>query len=360
MRPVSPALPEKGEGSEVARESNKSLLVGDHSFTIHPDDVCEWISSMKNLLNDTLESVFTGQTEQVFRRNLGPRVRIDLHCHSSFSEEQLKFLPGMVWHPLCTPEALYDLAKERGMDFVTITDHDTIDGCKALVDRRGPLRDFVFGEEVSVSFPEDGTIIHVNVYDINEEQHREIQRLRDNIYDLVAYLRRIDKLYVLNHMTWTEQHRVLTTWQIEAMMQLFDVFEGLNGARSYMHNGFVWQATAEHDKVLVGGSDSHTYRVGTTYTRTQGATAGELMANIRAGHAVPCGAFGTPEKLREDVWLTLQRVAEERLAEATGRWQRFKYRSIRRAAKTLHPLVCLGYHKHQDALIRGFVQALPA
>src|SRR5262245_60687428 len=86
--------------------------------------------------------------------------RIDLHCHSTFSDETLQFLPGFVYHPLLTPEEIYDLAKSRGMDFVTITDHDTIDGCKALVDRRGDLPDFISGEEVSVAFPEDGTIVH--------------------------------------------------------------------------------------------------------------------------------------------------------------------------------------------------------
>ncbi|MCK4341491.1 MAG: hypothetical protein KAY37_07205 [Phycisphaerae bacterium] len=289
-----------------------------------------------------------------------PAARIDLHCHSSFSEERLNYLPGLAWYPLLEPEGVYDLAQRRGMDFVTITDHDTIDGCKALIDRRGVLQDFIFGEEVSVRFPEDGTLIHINVFDHDEQQHREIQRRRDNLYELVGYLREIDKLFVLNHMTWTAQQRVLTGRQIEVLLELFDVFEGLNGVRSYMHNALAWQAAGGCDKVLVGGSDSHTFRVGTTYTRTQGATKAEVLASIAAGRALPCGAFGTPEKLREDVWLTLQKTVEQRLAEATGRWQRFKYRSVRRLAQTLHPLACLGYHKHQDVLMRGFTQALPA
>ncbi len=315
---------------------------------------------MRHLLTSSLESVFRDGANRSWASPADPVARIDLHCHSSFSIERLKYLPGLVWRPLLEPEALYELARKRGMSFVTITDHDTIDGCKALIDRRGPLPDFVFGEEVSVRFPEDGTIIHVNVYDIDEEQHDEIQRLRHNIYELIPYLRQINKLYVLNHMTWTEQQKVLTPWQIEAMLELFDVFEGLNGARSYMHNAFVWQATGRHEKVLVGGSDSHTFRVGTTYTRSAGATVGDLLAHIQAGHAVPCGSFGTPEKLREDVWLTIQRTVELRLAEETSRWQRVGYRALRQAGRYLSPLACLGYHKHQDLLIRSFVRALPA
>ncbi len=286
-------------------------------------------------------------------------VKVDLHCHSTFSDERLKYLPGIVYHPLAEPEESYDLAKSRGMDFVTLTDHDTIDGCKALIDRRGELDDFIFGEEVSAAFPEDGTVIHMNVFDHDEEQHREIQRLRRNIYELIDYLRKIDKLFVINHLTWTAQHRVLKPAQLEAILEHFDVFEGLNGTRSYAHNAFVWKATRDRNKSLVGGSDSHTNRVGTTYTLTEGTTKAEVLNNIQAGLAVPHGAFGTPEKLRDDVWLVLQANVERRMAEASGRWDRFVCRTVERIGRRLHPLVLLGYHKHQDVLIRGFMRSLP-
>lgn len=285
--------------------------------------------------------------------------KIDLHCHSRYSVETLAFLPGMSWNPLLEPWEVYDLAKARGMDFVTITDHDRIDGCRALLDRRGDLPDFIIGEEVSVAFPEDGTVVHVNVYDHDEEQHREIQRLRGNLYELVGYLRGIGKLFVLNHLTWTEQHRALTTAQLERILELFPVFEGLNGARSYAHNAFVWRATAGRNKTLVGGSDSHTHRVGTTYTLSAGETKAELLANIQRGYAVPCGAFGTPEKLRDDVWAVFHATVERRIAAATSYWERLACRTFRKIVAALHPLACRGYHRHQDTLIREFAAALP-
>jgi predicted metal-dependent phosphoesterase TrpH len=318
---------------------------------------------MSDLL--TLVPEFTSANRSITRpasvrwtRSTG--TRFDLHCHSTFSDETIQFLPGFVFHPLLKPEEVYDLAKQRGMDFVTITDHDTIDGCKDLLDRRGDLPDFIIGEEVSVAFPEDGTIVHVNVYDIDEAQHRECQRLRPNIYDLVHYLNRIDKLFVLNHLTWTEQHRALQRWQIEAMLEYFPVFEGINGTRSYAHNAFAWCATQGHGKVLVGGSDSHTSRVGTTYTRTCGTTKHEVIAGIRAGVAEPCGGFGTPEKFREDVWLVLSKEVERRLAEASSIWYRAACRTVRRFGQLTYPLACLGYHTRQNMLIRQFLRALPA
>jgi len=286
--------------------------------------------------------------------------RMDLHCHSTFSAERVRWLPGLMFYPLLEPEELYDLAKARGMDFVTITDHDTIDGCKALFDRRGNLPDFIIGEEVTVGFPEDGTIIHVNAYDIDERQHAEVQRLRENVYDLVDFLRGIDKLFVLNHMTWTKQRRVLKTWQVEAMLELFDVFEGLNGTRSYAHNAFVRHVTRGHGKVLVAGSDSHTHRVGTTYTLSEGKTAGELIAAIRAGQAAPCGAFGTSEQFRDDVWITLQRTIERHMTEASSAWKRATCHVAQGLGRVAYPFVCLGYHARQNLLIRKSLQAIPA
>ncbi|MBL8878529.1 MAG: hypothetical protein JNG88_05355 [Phycisphaerales bacterium] len=285
--------------------------------------------------------------------------RIDLHCHSTFSDETVRWLPGILFHPLLTPEETYRAAKSRGMDFVTITDHDTIDGCKALLDRHGPLSDFIIGEEVSVVFPDDKLLIHVNVFDINEEQHREIQRVRTNIHEFVDYVRRIDKLFVLNHMTWNEQHRPLTRKHIEIMLQLFPIFEGINGTRSYAHNAFAWFATRGHDKVLVGGSDSHTNRVGTTYTLTRGESRLELIAAIRAGQAEACGAFGTAEKFREDVWTLIQKNMERRVEEATSAWERTLCRIVRRVGRVVYPTVCLGYHARQASLIRDSLREVP-
>jgi len=285
--------------------------------------------------------------------------RIDLHCHSTFSRETTRWVPGLAFRGLLEPAELYDLAKARGMDFVTITDHDTIDGCKALLDERGPLPDFIVGEELTTRFPEDGLVVHINVYDIDEREHAELQRLRPNLYDVVDFLRRAGRLYVLNHMTWTAQYRPLKTWQIERMLELFPVFEALNGTRRYAQNAFVWYATRGHAKVLVAGSDSHTHRVGRTYTFSAGATKAELLANLRAGRAEPCGAFGTPEQLRDDVWLILHKTLERHIAEASSAWQRWSCRLARRLGQLTYPYVCLGYDACQNLLMRRSLRAIP-
>ena len=57
-------------------------------------------------------------------------VRADLHCHSTASQVSKLGVQRRAGLPECgtPPEEVYALAKRRGMDFVTITDHDTIDG----------------------------------------------------------------------------------------------------------------------------------------------------------------------------------------------------------------------------------------
>lgn len=286
--------------------------------------------------------------------------KVDLHCHTTFSDETLRWLPGLVYKPTDTPEQVYALAKARGMDFVTITDHDTIDGCKALLDRFGPLPDFFVGEEISAAFPDDGTIVHINVFDHTEAQHREAQRLRGNIFELTAYLRGIGKLFVLNHMTWTEQHRVLSRAQLDAVLDIFDVFEGVNGGRTAAHNAFVFQATHQCGKTVVAGSDSHTNRVGTTYTLSSGDTPAAWLASVQAGVAACFGEDGSREKLCEDTWRVIRHNLDHWISVAGSRWQRLLCRAIRAAGSRLHPLACHGYDRRQDALMRGFLELVSA
>jgi len=63
--------------------------------------------------------------------------RVDMHCHSTASHFSKLGVQRSLGLPECAtpPEEVYELAKRRGMDFVTITDHDTIDGCLEIADR---------------------------------------------------------------------------------------------------------------------------------------------------------------------------------------------------------------------------------
>src|SRR5665811_2448010 len=113
-------------------------------------------------------------------------VKIDLHVHSSFSDRPYSWFLRSSRAAECytSPATVYATAKARGMNLVTLCDHDTIDGALEL---RALADDTFISEEVSARFPEDGCIVHTIAVDISETQHKEIQALRGNVYELVSY-----------------------------------------------------------------------------------------------------------------------------------------------------------------------------
>src|SRR5262245_55677616 len=188
--------------------------------------------------------------------------KADLHCHSVYSTFKY-FRIANTRDSYNRPEEVYRLAKERGMDFVTITDHDSIDGCLALLDRRPDLPDFFISEEVETWFPDTLQLIDVNVFDIDEKQHAEISRRQRNNYDLHEYLREEKIIASANHMFQNYRMRNSPRGYFEEMLRMFDIFEVKNGAMTSHHNRLVEDLMAvvreKRGAVsLVAGSDAHT------------------------------------------------------------------------------------------------------
>nr|MBA4116565.1 PHP domain-containing protein [Rubrobacter sp.] len=125
--------------------------------------------------------------------------RVDLHLHSRASGAATSWwVKGLgadveVQESYTPPEESYRMAKKAGMDFVTLTDHETIEGALTLLHHP----DFFIGEEVSSFFPEDGNQVDVLVYGLDAGIHREAQARRKNVYDLVDYLREAGVVHVL-------------------------------------------------------------------------------------------------------------------------------------------------------------------
>ena len=90
--------------------------------------------------------------------------RVDLHCHSTASEVSQLGIQRSLGLPECAtpPDEVYELAKRRGMEFVTITDHDTIDGCLEIVDRD----DVFISEELTVWFRGEPQAVHLLCFGI--------------------------------------------------------------------------------------------------------------------------------------------------------------------------------------------------
>ena len=116
------------------------------------------------------------------------------------------------------------------MNYVTITDHDTISGALEIAH----LPQVFISEEISAFFPDDKCEIHVLAWNITEAQHREISLLRHNIFDLVPYLMGQGIAHACAHPLCAANNR-LTLEHVEQLVLLFSVFE-LNGARNNVQN----------------------------------------------------------------------------------------------------------------------------
>ena len=224
-----------------------------------------------------------------------PLKRADLHVHTKASI--FKYFKAANSHDSYNePEEVYRLAKARGMDFVTFSDHDTIEGCLRFQDRHPDLTDFFVSVEVETWFPKTGHRIHVNVFDLDRRQHAVIDRKRRNIFDLVEYLRAEDLLFSANHLFQSYRMRQAPEDFFTKMLELFDVFEVKNGSMAYQHNALVEDllttAKEKHGSLaLIGGSDAHTYPpVASVFTLAPGATWREFLASVRDGE---CLSWGT-------------------------------------------------------------------
>jgi len=236
--------------------------------------------------------------------------RADLHCHSRFSIFKY-FRRANTRDCYNAPEDVYRIAKERGMSFVTLTDHDSIDGALYLLNKHPDMTDFFIGEEVETYFEETGQRIHVGVWGLNEEQHREIQRLRRNIRELVPYLKQQQLAFGINHLFQNYRMKNVASRYIGELIEMFDIFEVMNGAMASFHNKMVQQlvVTLQADgrrMSMVGGSDAHTLKhVAKVHTVSKGETPLEFIDNVRRGD---CFAWGSEMRFRDlvaDIYLLM-------------------------------------------------------
>lgn len=250
-------------------------------------------------------------------------MKLDTHVHSLYSGYST--IPGLnrlMRESYNTPRAIYRRAKSRGMHLVTITDHDRIDGVLTIAH----FDDVIVGCEVTAMFPDSDVRVHLGVLNITEAQHREIDRLRANIYDLLRYLRQ-ERIFVsLNHVASRVNGRI-TGQHLAAMLPWIDGFETRNGSRLAIQNRTAERLAADHGKVHIGGSDAHTLRgVGLTWIEAPFAHSRQAFIDeLRAGRIRPGGRHGSSLTMASDVLRMTSSLYCEHgraLIEKPWRWRR--------------------------------------
>jgi hypothetical protein len=194
------------------------------------------------------------------------------------------------------------------MDLVTVTDHDSIGAAESL--RHRP--DFFISEEVTCVMP-SGSIAHIGIYDITDRQHAEIQRRRNDLGALLAYITERRLLFTIHHMFSAltgRRHRE----DFPLFKEYFPAVETRSGQMLPGHNRYA-ESFAEHwGKAGLGGSDSHALpSAGTAYTEVVHArNKAEFFEGIRAGEAVAAGGHGGYFKLTRDIFCITAGMMRER------------------------------------------------
>lgn len=247
--------------------------------------------------------------------------RAELHLHSRASTDTGSWFlnRGALPESYTEPEAAYAAAKAKGMDFVALTDHNTLSGVMEIAHKP----DVIVGVEVTCDFPDDrDQQIHVLVWGLDEPQWAEIDRLRVNVFEMLDYLRAVDLPHSLAHPL----HRVgghLSADSLEKLLLVFRLWEGRNGARPQVTNEvavriaesatpeYLGKLAEKHGVApvsdghisLTGGSDDHSgFDIANAWTEVPAAgSVAEVLDHLRAGRCRPGGIHGTSQQLAHSV-----------------------------------------------------------
>lgn len=265
--------------------------------------------------------------------------KADLHIHSRYSTRAADWVLRRLDFPASYSDPLqsYHHLKEAGMRFVTLTDHNSIEGCLEIAHLPG----VIFGEEVTASFPEDECRVHILVWGLTETQHREIQAIKENIYDLQKYLAEQSLTHAVAH-PFQSPNEKLTPLHFQKLILLFRHFEGINGrylarldeAVQYSlkaltprsieifaaRTGLMPTHEESWRKYLIGGSDDHgAMSMARAYTETPSCeSVAEFLAHIREGRCEPKGEGGTPLVMAHGTYNTAYQYAKAKFASKPG------------------------------------------
>jgi glycosyltransferase involved in cell wall biosynthesis len=248
--------------------------------------------------------------------------RLDLHLHSKYSTRPSQWILQKLGcaESFSEPLKLYERARARGMSLVTITDHNTLAGSLDIAHLPGTF----VSEEITTYFPEDRCKLHVLAYHITEAQHRDIQPLRENVFELAPYLRQQGIAHVLAHPLFAVNER-LTPGHFEQCLLLFNSFE-LNGTRDALQNTVLREILSsltprdidrladKHGltpwgerpwvKGLTGGSDDHSgLNAARMFTEFDGeARVENVLAGLAARSGRPMGQAATPLTMAHNIY----------------------------------------------------------
>ena len=231
-----------------------------------------------------------------FQQSWAVPYHIDLHCHSWFSADGVS-----------SPESLIASARKKGLHGFALTDHDTSDGYRYLLDmglarEDGlPVDDFLVIPGVEVSTDEGHLLcLGVTLPRLKGRPAGEVCQLVHERGGLAIPAHPYDRFRA------GIREAVLDTLEMDAL----EVFNAATTLRRY--NELAFQYATEKGHAKTAGSDAHhEAAVGTAYTILPAAefSVGGILRQITAGSERNERYLSRKDKLRKTLnnWLRLRR-----------------------------------------------------
>lgn len=260
-------------------------------------------------------------------------LKIDFHCHDHNSD-----VPDELWgRILRLPETwlktkkLIKVLQSNGSNVYTVTNHNNARSCWELKDKG---IDVLVGAEFTCFFPEYDLFIHVLTYGFSQEQERQLNQKRQNIYQFLRYTAEHDIPVIMPHpLYFYTRNEKIDLSLFEKLAVMFSRFEVLNGQRDLWQSVLTlnWVKSLSPDKiiaygqkhnldpadfgvdpykakVLTGGSDDHTgifagqcgsrLYVPNLAQRLKTEKASDLaLEALKNGNVAPYGQVGENQKL---------------------------------------------------------------
>jgi predicted metal-dependent phosphoesterase TrpH len=220
-----------------------------------------------------------------------------------------------------TPDEIYRAAKARGMDVVTITDHDSLDGCLEFQARHPDASDFLPGEEVECRLAAAGVRLHLGVFGLTERMHAEVQALRGDVREAAAFLRAGGAAVVLHHPLHFFRGETSARDYLDTVLPLVDAVEVRNGTMLPAHNDAAaaiaqsWRGLQGGGPIgSTGGSDAHVLaHVGDAWTSVEAATPSGtpdgpvppkdvFLSALRSRRSTAAGLHGTAGRFAFEIY----------------------------------------------------------
>jgi hypothetical protein len=203
------------------------------------------------------------------------------------------------WTPPLSPRHAWNVERNQIQEqldrtaLVSITDHDTIDGCLQL-QMLDDMRDCPISVEWTIPFR--GTFFHVGVHNLPLESANEMMRamheftaapLEDRIAGMLEWLGQDARtLLILNHPMWDENHvgEAAHREYVEAFLQQFRPFLHaleLNGLRPWKENQKSTQLAESCGLPVISGGDRHGREPNACMNLTNAGTFAEFVEEVR-------------------------------------------------------------------------------